>query len=170
VLLVSGCIRAPEGTRALTAQERNLVDVVMATWSAHGGLEPVHEPASHTCVEGARHIGINVVDTDEEMFTLTGYCGPTVDDGPTCQERMVDGACRNGCAWSVFRSYSDGVWPFAFIERDWPLFVTWDVPNLDAMIVHESLHMLEACSGRGIDYLHEDPILWGPDGLYRSLR
>jgi len=101
---------------------------------------------------------IIVVDSHEELFELTGYCGPGHED---CGEGYSrDGACPWGCINGAMRDYSDGVWPFAYLEKDWPLIVAWHTVDREAIISHEVGHWLGLCTGRGVDREHEDAAIW----------
>ena len=55
-------------------------------------------------------------------------------------------------------------WPWSFVDRTKvPLLIVSALQPFDhrqGLVVHEALHWLGSCTGRGIDYEHQDNYVW----------
>jgi hypothetical protein len=148
LVAAGGCVRAPEGSRALDQAEAAAVDGAIREWPWRDDME--------RCAEERAHYLILVAQSHEEMVERTGMCGPGLCGR---DQAWSQAECPWGCAAGAQRRYADGVWPFAFLERRWPLMVIWheiEGARRAGLLRHEALHWLGRCTDRGDDRGHTD--------------
>lgn len=174
--LVAGCVPGPVGVvQPLTAADVAARDDAETAWLAS---EP--EPLGGECASDRDAMRVIVAGTHREMFTLTGYCGPSDErsyrkptdhpmaDGtptPWPQWQREDGDeiwCRWGRRAGVYRRAQDGgAWPFALAGYRWPALVIWhsygEAERL-RLVRHESFHWIGECAAGDPDHDHEREI------------
>jgi hypothetical protein len=149
--------------RPPTQAEHAEVGSALAAWSA-AGLDDVG-----ACVEELPAVRVAVASTHAEMYSLTGYCGPSSEE-TRGTDREGDTWCRWGRAAGAYRRAQDGgAWPFALFSGDYPLIVAWgglDPARLLSLVRHEAVHWLQDCTGRGWNPWrpHGDAEVWCLDG------
>lgn len=125
LLMLSGCVYAPQGARPLTAHEHSVVYAVAG------------ESCDAETLDATR---VLLPETRAAMYEATGYCEPG------CSTTSEPGECRWGCAHGAFRRYRSGLWPFALAES-WPLLVMWHASASDHLLAHEAAHVAAECRG-----------------------
>lgn len=164
-VLLSGCVHGPAvQVRRPTPLERDQVAAAVEAWE----LAELDELGA-ACASERETLRVAVAHSHEEMFSLTGYCGPS--SGETAGTQWEgDLFCRWGRAAGAYRrARTGGVWPFALFEEDWPLIVVWggfEERRRLSLVRHESVHFLEQCTGRGWNPWapHDDEEVWCLDG------
>lgn len=91
------------------------------------------------CEEQARGLRV-LVTSDVDVFTQLVFVGPEQ-------------------ALSAVRSYR-----VRMFDAD-PLVVIWHLADSRRGLAHEYTHVLEACTGHGVDRWHLDERVWGPRQL-----
>lgn len=138
VLFFGGCVYGPDGEiREPTTQEREQI------------LSALEEfPSTNKCTNILPSIKIAVARTHEEMFSLTGYCGPSSEE-TRGTDHEGDLWCRWGrVAGSYIQAKDGGVWPFALFHKEYPLLIVWhDITDakLLKLVHHEALHWASEC-------------------------
>lgn len=191
MLVVVGCTsQLPEPSFYPNHADRRTLDVAVEQWNATEDLPP----AADRCAR--RLAGVRIAVTgDHNHAEWCASCPPG-----RCPGYRGSEACPS-CSSACHVRDCFGTWPTAWVpwcdKRD--LFVrhestlegsvdwsaeppVFDLPK-DATIVplHELMHMLEACSGYGVDRAHGDPDgpdgpegragpVWGPDGVLRRTK
>jgi len=194
-LVASGCgMTLPPQAYPPSPAEHQLLDRIDRAWTERD-LEDI---ATERCVEERTYMRL-IVAGDDEFPGLCGYCNPG-----NCPGYQPSEGCPWGCAQSCTRTPCVGSWPACWGDgneflggHEHRLFIVHDsyaedgrVPK--AHIVHEYIHVLEQCSGRGADRAHglvcrlpdrarcrrgesdctcrrEGPV-WGPGGVQQAMR
>ena len=141
-VVLSACVPGPAGhLRPLTAAEADARDEAVALWAVtHGEL-------SADCEADRERMRVSIVSTHAEMRSAASYvCGPSSapDDGTNCDHTRAHAAQRP--------ARSGGLWPFALLERQWPLIVMWHSVASPHLLAHEVTHWLDECYGLAPDY------------------
>jgi len=137
-----GCSAAlPPSAVPARPRERLAINAAIRSWELQG------LPWSATCVQELPRIHV-VVSGPEEFTALCGR--PPVHGGGTLY----------ACSTEQFR-YGFPRW---LLERDRiPLLVIsrlQPVGHRRLLIIHETMHWLERCSGKGVDFEHADMRVW----------
>lgn len=156
LLTLCGCVHGPTGqVRPLTSAEADIRTVAESEWAT-----TEYEPIGERCEEDRSRMRIIVARTHAEMYSLTGYCGPSTPEtrGEPGQEWEGDTWCRWGRAAAAYRRAQEpGVWPFALGHYWWPAIVLWhghDEERRLRLIRHEAFHWLAECTSGDPDHGH----------------
>lgn len=142
LLSLVGCTAQLPPSAALPDEpELVAIEAAVQSWR-HAGL-----PWSHTCDEQFDQIRV-VVSMPDEFTTL-------------CGRRPVN---AGGKLYACNTEQYENSFPFWLMDNDRiPLLVIsrlQPVSHRHMLVIHESMHWMERCSGKGIDFEHEDERVW----------
>lgn len=162
LLALSACVYGPVGlVRPANGPEAEAREAAISAWQS-SDLETV----GAECEQDVTRMRVAVARTHREMYTLTGYCGPSTEETRgTGYEGQL--RCNWGRAAASYRRARDGgAWPFALAHPWYPLIVVWHGVDSARAMRHEAIHWLQQCTGRGHNPWdpHGDESVWCADG------
>lgn len=194
-ILAAGCgMTLPSQAYPPSPAEHAVLDAIDKAWMERE-LESIDTDA---CREERDYMRLIVAD-DDEFPALCSYCNPG-----NCPGYQPSEGCPWGCASACTRSPCVGSWPSCWGPgneflggQEYRLFIVHSsyaeggrVPR--AYLVHEYIHVLEMCSGRGADRAHglicrlpdgelcrrgtpdctcrREGLVWGPGGVQQAMR
>jgi len=123
------------------ADEQVAIDAAVQSWRM------ARLPWSHTCDE--QFDRVRVVTSAPEEFT------------ELCGRRPVH---AGGKLYACNTEQYEKAFPFWLVDSDRvPLLVISELQpeaHQHMLVIHESMHWLERCSGKGVDFDHEDERVW----------
>jgi hypothetical protein len=142
VLFASGCAaRLPPSAELPVDADQVAIEAAIAAWR-EAGL-----PWSPSCSE--QYDRIHVVVSQPTEFT--SLCG---------RRPLHAGGRLYACNTEQYEQ----AFPLWVVDdRRVPLLVISELQpetHRRLLVVHETMHWLERCSGKGIDFDHEDPVVW----------
>jgi hypothetical protein len=142
LLLIAGCAASlPVAAKRPSSDDRAAIEAAVYAWRIAG------LPWSSTCDEELGRVHIVVTEPNE----FTALCG----------RRPVH---AGGNLYACNTQQYEQVFPYYLIDSDHvPLLVISELQPEDhrrLLVVHETMHWLERCSGKGIDFDHADVRVW----------
>ncbi len=142
LLLICGCTAAlPPAAHLPDAEDRTSIEAAVYAWRIAG------LPWAPTCDEELGRV--HVVVTEPTEFTKL------------CGRKPVH---AGGNLYACNTQQSQSTFPYNVIDgRHVPLLVISSLQPEDhrrLLVVHETMHWLERCSGKGIDFDHADRRVW----------
>lgn len=141
-VLLAACVSSlPTGAIPPQGNHRVALDAAVSTWRELGlGWAPL-------CVEEMQRV--RVVIAAPETFT------------ELCRHRP---SSAGGRLYACSTKQYENAWPISLLDNDYvPLLVISALQpqaHREELVVHEAMHWLGDCSGRGIDYAHVDDRVW----------
>lgn len=141
-VLLLGCASSlPPGAVTPQGNHRLALDAAVATWRELGlNWDPL-------CVEEMDRV--QVVIAEPETFT------------ELCRNRP---SSAGGRLYACSTKQYERAWPISVVDGDYvPLLVISALQpqaHREELVVHEAMHWLGDCSGRGIDHAHADDRVW----------
>lgn len=142
VVLFAACAsRLPHGALPPQGTDRVALEAAVATWRELGlGWSPL-------CAEEMQRV--RVVIAEPTTFT------------ELCRNRP---SSAGGRLYACSTKQYENAWPVSLINNDYvPLLVISALQpqrHREELVVHEAMHWLGDCSGRGIDHAHADDRVW----------
>lgn len=142
VVLLAGCAASlPPSARLPSPPDQSAINSAVSAWRGSG------LPWSPTCADEYARIRVVVSQPDE----FTQLCG---------RKPLHAGGRLYACNTEQF----ERTFPWFVVDSDRvPLLVISELqpePHRRLLVVHETMHWLERCSGKGIDFEHEDARVW----------
>jgi hypothetical protein len=142
LLFIAGCAASlPPAAKLPTADDRTAIEAAVYAWRIAG------LPWSATCNEELGRVHLVVTNPTE----FTELCG----------RRPVH---AGGSLYACNTQQYEQVFPYYLIDSDRvPLLVISQLQPEEhrrLLVVHETMHWLERCSGKGIDFDHADQRVW----------
>lgn len=140
--LLAGCASSlPAGAVTPQGNHRVALEAAVATWRGLGlNWSPL-------CVEEMQRV--RVVIAEPETFT------------DLCRNRP---SSAGGRLYACSTKQYEHAWPVSLIDGDYiPLLVISSLQpqsHREELVIHEAMHWLGDCSGRGIDHAHADDRVW----------
>jgi len=141
--MITGC--APQETRNLTGNEEEYVVGTVNAWDEWSVQNPGYEPISDSCYLEMMDLGVYVAHTHEEMYAVTGLCGPESAEFP-------DGYCPPGAGRASAEAR------VGYLDRNRLIVIVETVlngPEACSVFSHEVLHHLINCMGYRADLEHQ---------------
>jgi hypothetical protein len=140
--LLTGCAASlPTAARHPSAEDRTAIEAAVYAWRIAG------LPWSRTCDDEFGRM--RVVVTEPQEFTQL------------CGRKPVH---AGGSLYACNTQQNEQVFPYSLIDNDHvPLLVISQLQPQEhrrLLVVHETMHWLERCSGKGIDFDHADQRVW----------
>jgi hypothetical protein len=137
-----GCVASlPKAARRPSAEHRAAIEAAVYAWRIAG------LPWSRTC--DAEFGRMRVVVTEPIEFTQL------------CGRKPVH---AGGSLYACNTQQNEQLFPYSLVDTDRvPLLVISRLQPEDhrrLLVVHETMHWLERCSGKGIDFDHADQRVW----------
>jgi hypothetical protein len=137
-----GCAASlPGAARRPSSEDNAAIEAAVYAWRIAG------LPWSSTCNDEMKRMRIVVTEPVE----FTELCG----------RKPVH---AGGSLYACNTQQNEQVFPFSLIDSDHvPLLVISELQPQDhrrLLVVHETMHWLERCSGKGIDFNHADQRVW----------
>jgi hypothetical protein len=141
-LVVVGCAASlPNAARTPSAEDRTAIEAAVYAWRIAG------LPWSNTCDDELGRM--RVVVTEPVAFTQL------------CGRKPVH---AGGSLYACNTQQNEQVFPVSLFDSDHvPLLVISELQPEEhrrLLVVHETMHWLERCSGKGIDFDHADQRVW----------
>ncbi|MCG8554241.1 MAG: hypothetical protein MJD61_02975 [Proteobacteria bacterium] len=141
-LLLSGCTAGlPRGATTPDGPQRAALSAAIETWRAAG------LPWRAQCDE--EYTRLHIVVAPPDTFTHV------------CRNRPLK---AGGRLYACSLTQREHTWPWSVLDRDRvPLLVISALEPRDhrrRLVIHEAMHWLGHCSGKGIDYGHADVRVW----------
>jgi hypothetical protein len=141
-MLLAGCAASlPTAARLPDSADRTAIEAAVYAWRIAG------LPWSATCDEELGRV--HIVVTEPEEFT------------ELCGRRPVH---AGGSLYACNTQQYARVFPYYLLDSDHvPLLVISQLQPEEhrrLLVVHETMHWLERCSGKGIDFDHADQRVW----------
>lgn len=140
--VLCGCSASlPKAASLPNNEDRTAIEAAVYAWRIAG------LPWSTRCDEEMGRV--HVVVTEPEEFT------------ELCGRRPVH---AGGSLYACNTQQDQQAFPYSlFVDRHVPLLVISELQPIDhrrMLVVHETMHWLERCSGKGIDFDHADRRVW----------
>ncbi|MET0384566.1 MAG: hypothetical protein ABW321_01340 [Polyangiales bacterium] len=140
--VLAGCAASlPRAARNPSAEDRTAIEAAVYAWRIAG------LPWSKTCDDESTRMRVVVTDPTE----FTELCG----------RRPVH---AGGSLYACNTQQNEQMFPYSLIDSDHvPLLVISQLQPEEhrrLLVVHETMHWLERCSGKGIDFDHADQRVW----------
>lgn len=141
-VLLAGCASSlPPGAVSPQGNHRIALEAAVATWRELG------LNWDSLCVEEMRRV--RVVIAEPETFT------------ELCRNRP---SSAGGRLYACSTKQYESAWPVSMVDGDYvPLLVISALQpqaHREELVIHEAMHWLGDCSGRGIDHAHADDRVW----------
>ena len=138
----TGCAASlPARAKLPDTEDRTAIDSAVYAWRMAG------LPWSETCHEELSRVHVVVT----EPIEFTELCG----------RKPVH---AGGNLYACNTQQDEKAFPYSLVDTDHvPLLVISELQPLEhrrMLIVHETMHWLERCSGKGIDFNHADRRVW----------
>ena len=155
LVLLAGCAHSvPERSTLVLHNDGDVLQVLASMWRA-AGLE-----WSDRCDDELATARVAIHPEDDFRFwtTLCGYI-EGADGEEVCP---VSRPCRRGCARAAMTYVQTSAWPASMWSFGTPVFHIHEnrAQYRRALVIHEALHWLGSCSGRGPDRKHLDEERW----------
>jgi hypothetical protein len=140
--LLTGCAASlPNAARHPSAEDRTAIEAAVYAWRIAG------LPWSKTCDDEFGRMRVVVTEPTE----FTQLCG----------RKPVH---AGGSLYACNTQQNEQMFPYSLIDADHvPLLVISELQPQEhrrLLVVHETMHWLERCSGKGIDFDHADQRVW----------
>lgn len=141
-VLLAGCASSlPVGAAPPQGNQRIALEAAVATWRELGlNWDPL-------CIEEMQRVRVVVAEPEE--FT------------ELCRNRP---SSAGGRLYACSTKQYERAWPISMVDGDYvPLLVISALQpegHREELVVHEAMHWLGDCSGRGIDHAHADERVW----------
>jgi hypothetical protein len=140
--LFAGCAASlPQTARQPDSEQRAAIEAAVYAWRIAG------LPWSNTCDDEFARVRIIVTEPHE----FTELCG----------RKPVH---AGGTLYACNTQQNEQLFPVSLVDPDHiPLLVISQLQPVDhrrLLVVHETMHWLERCSGKGIDFDHVDQRVW----------
>ena len=142
LFLLTGCAASlPPQAKLPDSEDRTAIDSAVYAWRVAG------LPWSSTC--------------DEELGRVHMVVSEPVEFTELCGRKPVH---AGGNLYACNTQQNEKQFPYSLLDNDHvPLLVISRLQPLEhrrLLIVHETMHWLERCSGKGIDFDHADRRVW----------
>lgn len=134
--------------------ERTAIAVTMQTWNEDPALQPI----GPQCIAELRHLRVAFLGPPEYRAACGECTYGAHYDAKKCKNRLIYGCFR-------YRHPEGKDGPHI------PIMVVWEMAEDPVeVLMHETVHWLGSCTGRGPDGRHIDPLMWGDDGVLGRAR